>query len=65
MRRAAFHCPRCRRTEVTKGRAPDGRRAYRCESCYYVWTKGMQGKAPKWIGAWTWAKKATHAQEGQ
>lgn len=54
---SGIHCPRCKRSVITKGRAPDNRRAYRCESCFYVWTRGMQGKAPKWVGAWKWGQR--------
>lgn len=41
-------CPACRHSGVDKGRAFDGRRAYRCQSCGHIWTSGMQGRAKKY-----------------
>jgi len=32
----------CARSD--KGRAVDGRRAYRCAVCQHVWTDGLQGR---------------------
>ena len=37
-------CPSCKHTGIDKGRAMDGRRAYRCQRCGNVWTEGLQGK---------------------
>jgi transposase-like protein len=37
-------CPKCKTKYPKKGRAFDGRRAYRCGSCGYTWTEGMQGR---------------------
>lgn len=39
----ACHCP-----DVLKGRAFDGRRAYKCGRCGGVWTCGMQGRAKRY-----------------
>lgn len=36
-------CPTCRTPNPDKGRAYDGRRAYRCTKCGNSWTEGMQG----------------------
>lgn len=41
-------CPTCSHTEIDKGRAFDGRRAYRCKNCGKVWTEGMQGRSKKY-----------------
>ena len=41
-------CPNCRHTDISKGRAWDGRRAYRCNSCKHLWTDGMQGRKKKY-----------------
>lgn len=41
-------CPRCRKTNIKKGRAMDGRRAYLCSDCNNIWTAGMQGRAKKY-----------------
>lgn len=41
-------CPACRGTNFEKGRAFDGRRAYLCNSCYKIWTEGMQGRTKKY-----------------
>jgi hypothetical protein len=42
-------CKVCRNGVVPdKGRAPDGRRAYRCRTCGCVWTEGLQGKKQSW-----------------
>ena len=38
-------CPVCHHAGVDKGRAWDGRRAYRCQRCGETWTEGMQGRA--------------------
>ena len=37
-------CAYCQTTTPDKGRAWDGRRAYRCKCCGKVWTEGMQGR---------------------
>lgn len=41
-------CRKCFCTNIDKGRAFDGRRAYRCNSCNYIWTEGMQGRQHKY-----------------
>ena len=41
-------CANCRHTGVDKGRAMDGRRAYRCQRCGNVWTEGLQGRERKY-----------------
>lgn len=38
-------CDNCRHPRADKGRAVDGRRAYRCRNCRTVWTRGLQGRA--------------------
>jgi len=40
-------CPNCKHPGYDKGRAFDGRRAYRCQSCGDIWTEGMQGREKK------------------
>lgn len=35
---------KCGSKYLDKGRAFDGRRAYRCKVCETVWTYGMQGR---------------------
>lgn len=37
-------CPKCNHKGIDKGRAFDGRRAYRCRQCGYDWTNGLQGR---------------------
>lgn len=37
-------CDRCQSPNPDKGRAFDGRRAYRCKRCGNEWTNGMQGR---------------------
>ena len=37
-------CPVCKGNDIDKGRAFDGRRAYRCNSCLNIWTNGLQGR---------------------
>lgn len=37
-------CDTCQTPDPDKGRAFDGRRAYRCKCCGRTWTEGMQGK---------------------
>lgn len=37
-------CPSCKHPGYDKGRAFDGRRAYRCQQCGKTWTEGMQGR---------------------
>lgn len=44
----ATTCPVCHRDKPDKGRAFDGRRAYRCRGCGNVWTFGMQGREKKY-----------------
>lgn len=41
-------CAVCQTPKPDKGRAMDGRRAYRCKSCGNVWTEGMQGREKKY-----------------
>jgi len=36
-------CPRCKHLGYDKGRAVDGRRAYRCQKCGETWSEGWQG----------------------
>lgn len=37
-------CPECRCPTSDKGRAFDGRRAYRCVRCGNIWSNGLQGR---------------------
>lgn len=37
-------CDNCQTKKPLKGRAFDGRRAYKCTSCNNIWTNGMQNK---------------------
>lgn len=37
-------CPVCGKAHLEKGRAADGRRAYRCLVCRHVWTDGATRK---------------------
>ena len=37
-------CGHCRQPGPKKGRAFDGRRAYRCGNCGNTWTDGLQGR---------------------
>ena len=40
-----IRCPTfCGSRKVDRGRAADGRRAYRCRVCGATWTSGMQGR---------------------
>ena len=41
-------CASCQTDNPDKGRAWDGRRAYRCKCCGKVWTEGMQGREKKY-----------------
>jgi len=41
-------CSICGQKNPEKGRAFDGRRAYRCSQCGNEWTKGMQGRSKKY-----------------
>lgn len=41
-------CAKCQHLEISKGRAVDGRRAYRCEFCGHIWTNGLQGRSPSY-----------------
>lgn len=36
-------CGSCKSPRPEKGRAADGRRAYRCRNCGNQWTEGLQG----------------------
>ena len=38
----------CGCARADKGRAMDGRRAYRCRACLSVWTEGMQGREQRY-----------------
>lgn len=40
-------CKICKTRKPNKGRAMDGRRAYRCVKCGNIWTEGMQGRKKK------------------
>ena len=52
MKRNRRTCPQCRAVDFDKGRAADGRRAYRCQTCRCVWTEGLQGKTPSYSALW-------------
>ena len=39
-----MECSICKHPEPDKGRAFDGRRAYRCPKCGNTWTCGLQGR---------------------
>lgn len=41
-------CPGCRAPRPDKGRAFDGRRAYRCRACRKTWTEGLHGRARRY-----------------
>ena len=41
-------CDNCQTPKPDKGRAIDGRRAYRCVNCGNIWTEGLQGRKQKW-----------------
>ena len=41
-------CDNCRHTGIDKGRAFDGRRAYRCQKCGHIWMEGLQGREQKY-----------------
>ena len=41
-------CPNCAHKGIEKGRAFDGRRTYRCRKCGYTWTRGLQGRQPRY-----------------
>jgi transposase-like protein len=41
-------CSVCQGTDLDKGRAADGRRAYRCQRCGATWTDGLQGRKPRY-----------------
>lgn len=45
--KAVRRCAYCQTTNPDKGRAVDGRRAYRCKCCGSIWTEGMQGREIK------------------
>jgi len=38
----------CCSSMVDKGRALDGRRAYRCQKCESSWTEGLQGVSQRY-----------------
>ena len=40
-------CKNCHFSNIEKGRAFDGRRAYRCRQCKLIWTEGLQGRIKK------------------
>ena len=48
MYKSIIKCSHCNSTYTDRGRAFDGRRAYRCKVCGNVWTMGMQGRAKKY-----------------
>ena len=41
-------CGHCNQPRPKKGRAFDGRRAYRCANCGNTWTNGLQGRERKY-----------------
>ena len=41
-------CASCKTENPEKGRAFDGRRAYRCKCCGKIWTEGLQGREKKY-----------------
>lgn len=41
-------CKACHGHDLEKGRALDGRRAYRCGQCGNRWTEGLQGREQKY-----------------
>lgn len=41
---AVMKCDNCNHPRPDKGRACDGRRAYRCPQCGNTWTRGLQGR---------------------
>ena len=43
-----MECHNCRSNDISKGRAFDGRRAYRCNNCRITWTNGMQGRKKRY-----------------
>jgi transposase-like protein len=43
-----LYCPNCFLTGIDKGRAADGRRAYRCQSCGHIWTNGLNGRKKRY-----------------
>lgn len=46
--RIDMKCPRCFSSNISKGRAMDGRRAYRCKACGNIWTDGLRGKVKQY-----------------
>lgn len=48
LRRMVRCCAVCGGGGIDKGRAFDGRRAYRCQNCLVVWTEGLNGRARKY-----------------
>lgn len=43
-----MECDKCHHPKPDKGRAFDGRRAYRCSNCGNCWTNGMQGRSKRY-----------------
>ena len=43
-----FECPSCGHRGLDRGRAFDGRRAYRCKRCGKQWTCGLQGRTKQY-----------------
>lgn len=41
-------CGLCHSRSIVKGRAFDGRRAYRCAACGAVWTAGTNNREPRY-----------------
>lgn len=44
MNKKKHFCRICKSNKFDKGRAFDGRRAYRCKNCGHIHTLGMQGR---------------------
>ena len=45
---AVMKCDNCNHPRPDKGRACDGRRAYRCPQCGNTWTRGLQGRRQRY-----------------
>jgi len=41
-------CSTCNTPNPDKGRAFDGRRVYRCKSCFSVWSEGLQNRTQRY-----------------
>lgn len=41
-------CDACQHKGIDRGRALDGRRAYRCQRCGNIWTNGRNGRTPRY-----------------